>query len=443
MKIFGFDIKRATHDRRRVVATDLDMGHWLSFAGLGVMQPMDFASLVGAYKSWVYVCANKNATSVAQVPLRLYVTKATKNTKLIVPTKEVEKETLEYLYKNPGIVSLGHVKQAAKIEEVTEHPFLELMLEVNNFMNQFDLWENTELFQELTGNAYWYVVDNELGIPSEIWVLPSDRVRVVPGQKTEEFVKGYIYIVGTEKIEFEENEVIHFRFPSPTSMFYGMGPLAAAAEAYNINQNMDKYEAAMFKNMGIPAGFLETEQKITDDEFKAWKERWDETYTGATKQGKMGFLDKGLKFTKAQMSPKDMSYVLGRKLTKEQICNIFGQSVGLYSENATRANSEMASYMFMRDTVRPRLIRLEQKLNEKLIPRYDSKLFVAYDNPVPEDQDRILKAREVHLKTGTTIINEERGVLGMPPVDWGNKPYAFPRSEQGFSENKTLTEVSK
>ncbi len=434
MKIFGFDIKRSTNTGRRIVATDLDMGRWLSFAGLGVMQPMDFNSLVKAYKSWVYVCANKNSTSVAQVPLRLYVTKESKNTKLIVPTKKVDKKTLDYLHDNSVIASLGQVKKAVEIEEVTEHPFLDLMREVNNFMNQFDLWENTELFQELTGNAYWYVVDNGLGVPSEIWVLPADRVRIIPGQNSESFVKGYVYLVGAEKLEFTEEEVIHFKFPSPTSMFYGMGPLAAAAEAYNINQNMDSYEAAMFKNMGIPSGFLETDKKVTDDEFKAWKERWDETYGGVKKQGKLGFLDLGLKFNKAQMSPKDMSYVLGRKLTKEQIMNIFGQNAGMYDPNATRANSEMASYTYMRDTVRPRLLRFEQKMNEKLIPRYDPRLFVAFDNPVPEDQDRVLKAREVHLKSGTTIINEERNVLGMGPVDWGDKPYVMPKASGGFTE---------
>lgn len=434
MKLFGFEFRRTSDTGNRVVPTSLDWGQWLSFAGLGVMQPTDFHALVKAYKSWVYTCASKNSTSVAQAALRLFVAKPSKKMKLIVPTKAVEKDTLDYLLSDPAISSLGQVKKAVEIEEVIEHPFLDLMANVNSFMNRFDLWESTELFQELTGNAYWWVRDNGLKIPSEIWVLPSDRVRAVPGTKDEKFVKGYIYTVGTMMIPFDESEVIHFKFASPTSMLYGMSPLAGIADTYNINQKMDNYEAAVFKNMGVPAGFLETEQKVTDDEFKAWKKRWDETYGGANKQGKMGFLDRGLKFTKAQMTPKEMAYVIGRKLTKEQIMNAFGQSLGMFDANATRANSEMASYTYMRDAIRPRLVRLEQKMNEKLIPRYDKRLFVAFDNPVPEDKDRILKAREVHLKTGTTVVNEERAVLGMPPVDWGDVPFAMPRSEQGFGK---------
>lgn len=435
MKILGFDItlsRSTTNSGNRVVPTDLDWGQWLSYAGLGVMQPTDFHALVKAYRSWVYVCANKNSTAVAQVPLRLYVAKSSRKMKLIVPTKAVEKDILDYLLANPAISSLEQVKKSVEIEEVVEHPFLDLMTDVNGFMNRFDLWENTELFLELTGNAYWWVRDNGFKIPSEVWVLPSDRMRVVPGTKDEKFIKGYVYTVGSVMVPFDESEIIHFKFASSTSMLYGMGPLAAIADTYNINQKMDDYEAAVFKNMGIPAGFLETDEKITDDEFKAWKKRWDETYGGVRKQGKMGFLDLGLKFKPAQMTAKEMAHVVGRKLTKEQIMNAYGQSLGMFDANATRANSETASYTFMRDTIRPRLIRSEQKLNEKLIPRYDKRLFVAFDNPVPEDQDRVLKAREVHLKTGTTIINEERAVLGKPPVDWGDKPFQMPKQNQGF-----------
>ena len=436
MRLFGYELslKRPSTDGRRVIPTDLD-SMWLG-AGFGTMQPQDFGALVRAYKSWIYMCANKNATSVAQVPLRLYVAKPERGMKLIIPTKPIRKETSDFLRSSPGLANLDQVKKAVEIEEVLEHPFIDLMRNVNNFANRFDLWESTELFQELTGNAYWYVIANNFGVPSELWVLPSDRMRVVPGKGSEEFVKGYVYQVGTRMVKFDESEIIHFKFASSTSMFYGTGPLAAAAQDFNISENMDAFEAALFKNMGVPAGFLETDKKITDDEFKSWKTRWNETYGGVKRQGKMGFLDLGLKFKSAQMTPKEMSFVIGRKLTKEKICNIFGQSLGMYDANATRANSEMASYMFMRDTVRPRLLRIEEKLNEKVTPRYDKRLFVAFDNPVPEDQDRVLKARETHLKNGVTTINEERAKLGMESVEWGETPYQMPKAKEPIEASK-------
>ena len=102
--------------------------------------------------------------------------------------------------------------------------------------------------------------------------------------------------------------------------------------------------------------------------------------------------------------------------------NAYGQSLGLWDKDSTRANAMVATESFMRDAIRPRLIRQEEKLNEKLTPRYDEKLFVAYDDPVPEDKDFKLKERESNLKSGYTSINMERESDHSSPVPWGDIP---------------------
>jgi len=72
--------------------------------------------------------------------------------------------------------------------------------------------------------------------------------------------------------------------------------------------------------------------------------------------------------------------------------------------------------------VRPRLVRLEEKLNERLLPMYDDTLFVAFDSNVPQDRD--LRLREVKGRLGSqlTVINEERAEESLPPVPWGDVP---------------------
>jgi len=39
------------------------------------------------------------------------------------------------------------------------------------------------------------------------------------------------------------------------------------------------------------------------------------------------------------------------------------------------------------NAILPRLRRIEQKLNEKMLPLFDDKLFVAFDNPVADDKE--------------------------------------------------------
>jgi hypothetical protein len=76
----------------------------------------------------------------------------------------------------------------------------------------------------------------------------------------------------------------------------------------------------------------------------------------------------------------------------------------------------------MKDTIKPRLIRMEEKLNEKLTPKFDDKLFVSFDDPVPLDKDHRLREKETNLKTGYSSINMEREQDNKDSVPWGDKP---------------------
>lgn len=399
--------------------------------------PSDLTSLLNAYKSWVYVCASRNAISVASYPLRLYVAKPAKS-KLLVQTRSISKETKKYLY------SISHLdrylRKAVEIEEVLEHPFLELMKKVNPFMNAFELKEMTDLHQELTGNSYWYILSNTAGVPVELWIVPPDKMKIVPSK--EEFLKGYIYSRGMDSISFDRLEIIHHKFPSPTSAYYGMSPLSAVTHAYNINENMNLYENALFSNMARPDGVLKTEQTLGDEGFKRLKREWKQEYGGTKKTGKTAILEKGLDYKTISLTPRELSYLAGRKVTKEEICNAYGQSLALYDKDANRANADNATYIFMRDTISPRHRRQEQKINEKLLPRYDERLFCAFEDCVPEDREFKHKVRNESVNKLITI-NEGRQEIGKEEVEGGDNLYIDSRLVPiGTPSEKDLDEVS-
>src|SRR3990167_5316210 len=99
--------------------------------------PHDAQAFLDSLESWAFVCAYKNAFSIAKVPLKLY----------------------------------RKVKKAGQIElePITEHVFLDLLENVNPYFNRFELMALLGIWQGATGNAYWYLANNQLGIPSEIW----------------------------------------------------------------------------------------------------------------------------------------------------------------------------------------------------------------------------------------------------------------------------------
>jgi len=381
--------------------------------------PGNYTSLLNAYKSWVYVCASRNAVSFASFPLRLYVAKPAKS-KMLVETRPISKETKKFLYSK----EMGHLdrylRKAIEVEEVLEHPFIELMKNVNPFMNEFELKEMTCLNQELTGNNYWYLLNNGMDLPKQVWIVPPDKMKIIPSK--EEFIKGYLYENGLDEVAFDKLEIIHFKYPSPTSTYYGMSPISAVTHAYNINENMNTYESSLFSNMAMPSGILTTELPVNDQEFIRITNEWNQRYGGVKKSGKTAILTNGLKYQPITFSPKELSFLSGRKVTKEEIANAYGQSTALFDKDANRANSDNATYMFMKDTISPRHRRCEQKINEQILPRYDDKLFCAFENCVPEDKEFKQKVRTDGVNTYITV-NEIRQEEGKEDVEGGDQLY--------------------
>ena len=382
----------------------------------------NFAALVKRYESYVYACTSKNASSVAEVPLRLYTTRA-KGTKQSTrfPVGAVSNDQRKHLEKR------YHRKFATNqvVEEVFDHPIIDLLTNVNPHMNQFEMFELLVLAEELTGNAYWLIgINEQLGVPTEIWPLFPQLMKVIPSR--ENFIQGWEYKIGSEKIIFSPEEIIQFKYPNPKDPFYGMGPMEASVLAADLGVSMNIYETQNFKN----AGHIDMAMVLPADGtppnregMKKLQSDWKRKFTGLGNVGKMPFLSGGGQLVNLQFSPKDMGFLKGRKASLEEVAAVFGVPLSkLTVENVNRANAEAGNFSYQKDTILPKLKRIEQKLNEQFVPLWDSSLFLAFDNPVPEDKEFRLKEAASRLGTGQTTINEERLIDNLDPVEYGDIP---------------------
>lgn len=415
MRVFGYEIKKAAIDPR--------MGNVMSFPwerGRDAISPFDFKALVNAYTSWVYICATKNAEAVAAATIKLYVMKSSKSQKVLVKTKPVMKQVRDQLIEKANLYN--YVQKAVDVEEVLEHPILEVFKKVNPFINRFDLWFLTEVFLELTGNAYWYTLRDGLGMVTQIWPLPSQHVRVAI-DKSSGLLGGYLYTKGMVKIPFEPEEIVHFKFGSPLDQIYGQGPLSAILETFKYDQSIRVFEDTLMRNMGRPEAVLETDQPVDKITFDRIKTEWINNYAGENKVGKTIILPKGLTYKGITMSPKDMQYIVARRMNREEIAAAFGVPMSkLTTEHVNLANANVGERQYIKDTIEPRLRRMEEKLNEYLIPSFDTSLFVAYGDILPEDQEMRMKERSNRLSLGYSSINEERFIDGFEAVPWGEVP---------------------
>lgn len=357
----------------------------------GKMQPTDFYKQIEANESWVYACVAAISESVADADYKL------------------------------------HIQRGDKSDEIIEHPFLDIMNAVNPFMNAHDLRELTEAYQLLTGNAYWYLANNALGVPAEIWIVPSQDMKIVPSK--DNFISGYIYEPqGCAPLAFAPEEIVHFKYPNPADLFYGLSPLMAAAYAADIDKYMNIYQASTFQNGALPSGVLQSDQTIQKPEADRIREQWKQLYGGADKAGKIAVLGRGMEFKNITMSAQELAFIASKNVNRDTILGIFRvpKSILGLVEDVNRANAEASEYTFSLRNIQPKLKRFQEKINEKIMPLYKqsgkSYLYIQFENVVPQNRELEITERESRLKNGYSTINEEREKDGLAPVAWGDVP---------------------
>ena len=390
----------------------------------GLPQPHDYAAHVAAYKSWAYACAWKNATSVAKCKLCLY-------------KKSYDANGDEVL------------------DKIVQHPFLDVINSVNPFSNKFELFTLTQLFQELTGNSYWWMPRNNLGVPYMIWSIPSHWVKIIPSET--EFIAGYVVRVphSGKDMPFDADEIVQFRFPSPFDMFYGAGPLWAARYGLDLNEQIKTWGINFFLNNAQPSGILTTEQGVSPEQYKRLRDRWNDKYKGSKNAGKMAILEAGLKYQQVGSSIKDSGFPEVSKEIRDEILAIFGvpaSKLGLV-EDVNRANADANDYTYQKETILPRLTLIEEKINERIMPIYDINLVVKFENPVPEDFQAKLQERRENIASGFSTIDEEREKEGLEPfglpetskplISFGLVPAGSPKPELGLEEDPKKDDKEK
>lgn len=386
--------------------------------------------LVKQDANWPYICSRIVASTVAQTPLRLFATRSTGQMRAksrtgasgrIIPRSS---KTYQYLASHPSVSKVAHFVNADEVEEIFDHPFLDLMRTTNDDGNGFEAMYLTSVFMDLTGDAYWNLEDGPLGIPEKLFVLLSQFTRVVPG--TEELVRGYLYGRDiTNRQALAADEVVHFMWPNPEDIYYGKGCLEPILASNLRDRKMDALEAGLLDNSGRPETLLGYKQKLTPSDRKALQAEWDKMARRSKGAGGIRITSHEPVIYKLGESLKDMAFPKGRMFNRDQCYNSFGVPLSLAeSKDFGNASFEGSLRGFGRFTIFPKLIIIQDKINEKIIPRYagGDRLIAVFDNPVPEDVALNLQIEKQRLETGVILVNEVRAEIGKDPYEGGDIP---------------------
>jgi HK97 family phage portal protein len=384
---------------------------------------IDDGSLVAQYRSWGYVCAQRNAVGIASTPLRVFATRASNEPMFRAKGQPITKSQREHLQRRRYLAENARFKAAEEIIELDEHPLSVLFQNMNPWHNEFDMTETLSLYMDLTGDAFWYVKPGPLGIPEEIWTLPTQWVRVVPDK--DKYIKGYLF--GRDKsnpTRFTPDEVVWFTRPNPKDPFSGMGRIEGTYWAVKGYESMERYELNQTENHGMQQLLV----NYKDVTLNAKKRRdamseWANAIRASSRDRAPLIGDRDIELQPVEWSPREISFLKGREWRKEEIINAFGQHPALYSKNANTANIQGAIHIWEKYELQATLDRVAQKLNEQLVPKYNEpRLFVAFDSPITENREQQRQDDDLLLKNGYPL-NRVLAERGLDPVEGGDIGY--------------------
>jgi len=384
------------------------------------------------YKSWSFICSRLNGESVASSKLRLYV----KTNKGQGKVKNFDTKAINVKKFNSIQKAIGKANEVEQIEEIYDHPALNLLYTVHDFSNYFDNMQMTQTYLDLTGNAYWYITKDAIGTPIGIYQMRPDLTKVVPGK--QKLVKGYIY-GNKEASALRTDEVIKFYVPNPSNPWYGQSCISAGSAEVSRNNLYNTYENSNLQNSGRPDFAVKYDGQLQKEEIKRLTYEWNRLYQGAQNAQKIKIMDSNWSIEKLSFTPKDMEYLQGRLYTKKDIASIFGVPFGLLdSSDELKAGLDNILAYYQRFAITPRLRRIQETLNEQYIPLFDNSgsLFFMFDDVVDDDKSFKVTKNVAYVNAGILSINEAREDEGYDPVDGGDELNA------STSEMVKPTEVS-
>lgn len=276
-------------------------------------------------------------------------------------------------------------------QEVTNHGALTVWENPNGFYTQREFVEASVQHYDLAGEMPWLIgraPGAPRGMPIELWPVRPDRIEPVPHPVN--FLDGYLY-KGTEIVPLTLNDVIVTKRQNPTNPYRGLSPVASLMYDLHADQAASAYNAIFFRNGAMPGGVIETEEELSDPDFKKLVMRWREQHQGVENAHRVAILERA-KFHELSYSRKDMEFVDLRRFTKDQVRQAFGFPKPLLGdvEDVNRANADAGEVTFARWVLNPRLDAIKDTLNTRFLPlfgEFGKGYEFDYEDPTPPDQE--------------------------------------------------------
>lgn len=340
--------------------------------------------------SAVYACVRIIAESIAALPLHVYK------------------------YKDSG----GK-------EKVPQNSLYSLLHDAPNAeMTSFTFRETVVSHLLLWGNSYSQIIRDKLDRVKSLRPLNPKRMSVERGNNGKIYYR-YVKDCGelsetdkTAQIIFSSKEIMHIHGLGFDGLI-GYSPIAMARNAIGTTLAVEEFGAKFFENGARPSGVLKVPTVLKNPE--KLRESWQNVYGGSGNTGKVAVLEEGVEYQPISIDPDDAQFLDSRKFQINEIARIFRVPLHMLNEmeRATFNNIEQQSLEFVKYTLTPWLVRIEQAMNKSLLLSEEkTKYFIKFnvDGLLRGDYSSRVEGYCKLIQHGVMSINDVRELEDLNPV---------------------------
>lgn len=324
----------------------------------------------------------------------------------------------------PDLVRADHAQRrdmirrsvaAGELKPLHGHPLDKLMERPNPLMTGQVMRHVCQVHLDLLGEAFIVLDTNAAGMPIRMWPIPPTWIKELPSEKSPAYrveIDGTVHSVPM-------TNMLTIRDPNPSNPYgrsTGLGH--ALADEIDIDEFASKHVASWFHNKGMPDMLISLEGAAKPALENA-KRAWDSAVRGFAKAYRTHWTGAKLDVKRLDTAFKDMALIDIRTFERNSIVQVFGvppEKLGII-DNSNRSTSQAAHYIFANDVLVPRCELWRNELQERLASRFDERIVIDYESPIPVDRE--FQRSIIQTFSDVFTIDEIRSLADMDPLPEG------------------------
>lgn len=358
----------------------------------------------------------------------------------VIVSKVKNGRALKQYYKSETPNNNRKVLKELSLEEVDNHPLIDLLECPNEFQTGIELMEQFWFNYEY-GDGYLIALGASDGPGADsrnfkpVNLYAPNRNRVVPQKSNDRFNPIAFYLItlnNGEQLQLGQDQVFHMKKWNPDNNdVNGHSFMSPAGKTVSKNEENQTAQGMAFVNGGrgtlfssdmMTDGSGQVIEKMTGEQMSALKETMVRDYTGAINNRKMNFVNGKVEVQNYGDTLAEMELIDADTADWKDIYSVLGIPIvlGPISEASTESNVKAGYKALVTNTIVPELRKFDMKFKRWIELWFGKDIIASHDltefNELAPDLKLLM---EVYGKPNMTE-DERRGLFNLDKLPGGN-----------------------